>query len=332
MPKLQQMFIIKNQINSEGRNSTKMPLVIDRFRGCLLGLAAGDALGTTLEFKAPGRFIPLEDMAGGGPFGLQPGQWTDDTSMALCLADSLIERQAFDPIDQLERYWRWYREGYLSSTGKCFDIGNTTREGLESFHATHHPYAASVDSSIAGNGSLMRLAPLPMFFAADPVSAVEKSGESSRTTHADARAVDACRFYAGLLVGALYGVSKEELLSAYYCPLPGYWESHLLNQAIGGIAGGSYKHKQPPQIKGTGYVVDCLEAALWAFYTTTSFQEGCLKAVNLGDDADTTGAVYGQIAGAFYGDQGIPEGWRSKLYAREQIIGFADKLFKHSNS
>jgi ADP-ribosylglycohydrolase len=101
MPKLQQVFIIKRQLNRYGKNSTKMSFTIDRFRGCLLGLAAGDALGTTLEFKAPGSFIPLEDMVGGGPFGLQPGQWTDDTSMALCLADSLIELQGFDPIDQV---------------------------------------------------------------------------------------------------------------------------------------------------------------------------------------------------------------------------------------
>jgi ADP-ribosyl-[dinitrogen reductase] hydrolase len=309
-----------------------MSFSVDRFRGCLLGLAAGDALGTTLEFKEPGSFIPVDDMVGGGPFSLEAGQWTDDTSMALCLADSLVALQAFDPVDQLKRYWRWYQEGYLSSTGRCFDIGSTTRQALLRFQSTHNPYSGSVESNTAGNGSLMRLAPLPMFFAGDPEAAVEKAGESSRTTHGEARAVDACRFFAGLLVGALSGVSKAELLSEYYCPLPGYWESHFLNQAIAGIAGGSYKYKQPPQIKGAGFVVDCLEAALWSFYTTTSFREGCLKAVNLGDDADTTGAVYGQIAGAFYGEQEIPDGWRAKLYAHEQIIGFADKLYKHATS
>ena len=99
----------------------------DRYRGALLGLAVGDALGTTLEFKRPGSFAPITDMVGGGPFGLKPGQWTDDTSMALCLAESLVECRGFDPVDQLRRYCRWYREGHLSSTGRCFDIGNTTR-------------------------------------------------------------------------------------------------------------------------------------------------------------------------------------------------------------
>src|SRR5437773_11032287 len=106
----------------------------DRYRGCLLGLAAGDALGTTLEFESPGSFRPISDMVGGGPFDLAPGQWTDDTSMALCLAASLLEQGTFDPMDQLARYWRWYREGYLSSTGTCFDIGSTTSLALMQYH------------------------------------------------------------------------------------------------------------------------------------------------------------------------------------------------------
>src|SRR5512138_2016303 len=105
----------------------------DRYSGCLVGLAAGDALGTVLEFEAPGSFTPITDMVGGGPFDLEPGQWTDDTSMALCLAASLVERREFDPMDQLQRYWKWYHEGYLSSTGMCFDIGSTTSLALMSF-------------------------------------------------------------------------------------------------------------------------------------------------------------------------------------------------------
>jgi len=93
-----------------------------RFKGCLLGLAVGDALGTTLEFKMPGTFKPITDMIGGGPFNLKPGQWTDDTSMALCLAESLIQCKGFNPKDQMERYIKWWREGYQSSTGKCFEV------------------------------------------------------------------------------------------------------------------------------------------------------------------------------------------------------------------
>lgn len=133
----------------------------DRFVGCLLGLAVGDALGTTLEFKSPGTFAPINGMVGGGPFDLKPGEWTDDTSMALCLAESLIERPTFDPIDQLGRYVRWWREGYLSSNGVCFDIGSTVRSALTRFKQTPEPYCSSTDPNTAGNGSLMRLAPVP---------------------------------------------------------------------------------------------------------------------------------------------------------------------------
>ncbi len=194
---------------------------IERYRGSLLGLATGDALGTTLEFSPPGSFEPLEDMVGGGPFGLEPGQWTDDTSMALCLAESLVECRGFDPVDQLRRYLRWYREGHLSSTGSCFDIGNTVRSALLRFEKTGEPYCGSTDPGRAGNGSIMRLAPVPLFYAHNPREAIARSGESSLTTHGARTAVDACRYLGGLIVGAAGGAGKEELLVPRYSPVPG---------------------------------------------------------------------------------------------------------------
>lgn len=299
-----------------------------RFTGCLLGLAVGDAVGTTLEFKPPGSFEPIRDMVGGGPFELQPGEWTDDASLALCLAESLIERQGFDPADQLRRYVSWWREGHLSSTGACFDIGTTTREALSRFVETGEPYCGSTDPRRAGNGSLMRLAPIAMAFARDPSETIVRAGDSSRTTHGAPAAVDACRFYAGLLVGALKGANKEEILSSRYCPVDGYWNDHALVPEVDEVAKGSFKRRDPPEIKGSGYVVKSLEAALWAFHRTHSFREGCLTAVNLGDDADTTGAIYGQIAGAFYGAEAIPEDWRAKLAMRGLIEDFAAELHR----
>ncbi len=300
---------------------------LERFRGCILGLAAGDAVGTTLEFKAPGTFTPIDDMVGGGPFGLKPGQWTDDTSMALCLAESLIEQKGFVPVHQLEKYLQWYRYGHLSSTGRCFDIGNTVQAALLQFERTRLPYCGSTDPRSAGNGSIMRLAPVPLFFAQNPLEAIQKSGDSSRTTHGATAAVDACRYLGALIVGAVNGVSREELLSDRYSPIPGYWDENPLCEEIDEIAAGSFKHRQPPEIKGTGYVVKSLEAALWAFYHSQSFREGCLLAVNLGDDADTTGAVYGQLAGAFYGEQGIPQSWRSRLAYGDLSESLAEQLF-----
>lgn len=299
---------------------------ISRIRGSLLGLATGDAVGTTLEFNRPGDFEPIDDMVGGGPFCLKPGQWTDDTSMALCLAESLIECRGFDPVDQLQRYVRWWRDGHLSSTGECFDIGTTTSSALRRFEQTGQPHCGSENERSAGNGSIMRLAPVPLFFANNPVEAIERAGESSRTTHGARPCVDACRYLAALIVGAVQGATKELLTSPRYCPVPGYWEGHPLCPEIDEVAAGSFRDREPPLIKGTGYVTPSLEAALWAFHRSSSFREGCLLAVNLGDDADTTGAVYGQLAGAYYGDDGIPLDWRNKLAHRELIISMADRL------
>lgn len=298
----------------------------DRFRGCLLGLAAGDALGTTLEFKPPGSFAPITDMVGGGPFGLRPGQWTDDTSMALCLAESLVERAGFDPIDQLQRYVRWWKHGHLSSTGVCFDIGNTTVAGLQAFLDTGDPWSGPTGVHYAGNGALMRLAPVPMAFASLPVQAIDLAGQSSRTTHGAPASVDACRYYAGLIVGALGGAAKGELLSPRYAPIPGYWRERALDADIAAVADGSFKRRNPPDIQGTGHVMRSLEAALWAFDRSASFRDGCLLAANLGHDTDTTAAIYGQLAGAFYGEGAIPAAWREKLALRDVIEEFADRL------
>ena len=311
-------------------SATSESITQDRFRGCLLGLAAGDALGTTLEFFYPGTFQPIDDMVGGGWFDLDPGQWTDDTSMALCLAQSLIERSEFDPMDQMQRYVMWRNFGFLSSTGHGFGIGNTVADALSRFDRTGDPYAGSSDPLTAGNGSLMRLAPVPMYFAGDAAEAIDRSGDSSRTTHGAREAVDACRYFSGLLVGALQGVDKETLLYPGYSPVEGLWEASPLAEKIGTVAGGSFKDLEPPEIQGSGYVVKSLEAALWAFHKSQDFRSGALLAVNLGYDADTTGAIYGQIAGAHYGIDAIPVEWRERLSMGERIISMADSLYEHA--
>jgi ADP-ribosyl-[dinitrogen reductase] hydrolase len=297
---------------------------LHRFQGCLLGLAVGDALGTTVEFSPPGTFEPMTDIVGGGPFRLPAGHWTDDTSMALCLAESLIEN-GWDLKDQMDRYVRWWKKGYNSSTGRCFDIGGTVMSALSRYRGTGDPVAGSTDPYSAGNGSLMRLAPVPMCYAADLAEAVRKSGESSIPTHGATTCVDACRYFGGLVASALHGAAKDDLLAPDY--LGKYMAAGELCPEINAIARGSFKEKHPPQIRGTGYVVESLEAALWAFHNSASFEEGCLLAVNLGDDADTTGAIYGQIAGAFYGLEGIPQKWRAKVHQHDRILQLAEELF-----
>ncbi|HHX99825.1 MAG TPA: ADP-ribosylglycohydrolase family protein [Methanothermobacter sp.] len=299
---------------------------VNKFLGSILGLAVGDAMGMPLEFSPPGTFQPVNDMIGGGPFNLGPGMWTDDTSMALCLAESLTECEGFNPIGQLTRYTRWLKEGHLSVNGNCFDIGNTTRQALRKFEDTGEPYPGPDHERSAGNGSLMRLAPIPLFYMSDPSNAIELSGQSSRTTHNHPLAVDACRYYGALIHGALLGKPKDELLSPRYTPLQGYWEENPLEPEIDEIACGSYKEKEPPEINGKGFVVKSLEAALWAFYNSQNFKDGCLKVVNLGDDADTTGAIYGQLAGAYYGKSEIPIKWINKLIKLDLIESLTLKL------
>jgi len=299
---------------------------LDRYKGCLMGLAVGDALGTTLEFKAPGSFQPVTTITGGGPFGLKPGEWTDDTSMALCLAKSLIDMKGFDARDQVARYCQWAGSGYMSSTGVCFDIGMTVSSALRRFQINGEPFAGTTNPNMAGNGSLMRLAPVPMFYGHEWSSAEHFAEQSSRTTHGATTCLDACRYFAGLVWGALNGVDKDILLSARYSPAGDFWEKRPLCPEISAIAEGSFKRKSPPDIRGTGYVVDCLEAALWAFHNSSDFRNGCLKAVNLGNDADTTGAVYGQLAGAFYGHSGIPDHWSSLIKYREMLLETASDL------
>ncbi len=297
----------------------------DRYRGCLFGLAAGDALGTTLEFTPPGPHS-LSDMVGGGPFDLKPGEWTDDTSMALCLAESLVTQKGFDPIHQLETYVRWWREGHLSVKGRCFDIGNATRGALYRFTQKREPYCGDPSPHAAGNGSLMRLAPAPLAFASKPETAIDMAAQSSRTTHAAPECIDSCRYFAGLLLAALGGMSKREILNNDYEPAVKCFLANPLAEKVAAIARGSFAVKEPPQIRGSGYVIHTLEAALWAFHRTDNFRDGALAVVNLGEDADTTGAVYGQIAGAFYGADGIPREWRDKLAMRELIEQRAAEL------
>lgn len=291
----------------------------DRFRGSLLGLAIGDAVGTTVEFMARGSFAPVAGMTGGGPFNLQAGQWTDDTSMALCLAASLIEQNSFDARDQMARYCRWAEQGYLSSTGSCFDIGGTVRTALRRFRQTGDPFAGSTSPDTAGNGSIMRLAPVPIWCHPDIDAAERLAAESSRTTHGAAECVDACRLLARVIHRALDGQSRETVVMGDAATFQG-------SEKIVAIARGEYRYKVEAEISGSGYVVDSLEAALWCFLRATSFEEAVLIAANLGDDADTTAAVCGQVAGAYYGVSGIPSLWLEKVVMRAEITEYADRL------
>jgi ADP-ribosyl-[dinitrogen reductase] hydrolase len=284
-------------------------------------LACGDAVGTTVEFCPRGSFRPLKTMVGGGPFRLKAGQWTDDTSMALCLAASLIGCEGFDPLDQMTRYERWARTGYMSATGTCFDIGRTVSMALERFSRDRNPFAGSDDPSTAGNGALMRLAPVVLFYAEDTATAIHHARQSTSLTHNAPEALECSALFAEILLRACEGAAKEDVLAPS--------RQTFASRKIRDIADGDYRLKQAMQIKGSGYCVESLEAALWCFDKAATFEETVLMAANLGDDADTTAAIAGQLAGGFYGVRAIPEPWLEKLWWREKIMELATQLFEH---
>jgi ADP-ribosyl-[dinitrogen reductase] hydrolase len=276
-----------------------------------------------VEFKSPGSFEPVTGYRAGGPHGLDGGEWTDDTSMALALADSMAEA-GWDLNDQASRYVAWWRNGAYSVNGRCFDIGNTVVSALHRFQQTADAtVSGDTSSSASGNGSIMRLAPVPIRFAGHFPDQIEqlaqRAAESSLPTHASPQCVSACRYMAVVLAGLMHGLDRDEVLAADWEPLQRLNDMEPLHAEVEAVAAGSFRRLQPPAIKGNGYVVKSLEAALWAFHDAPGFREAVLRAVNLGDDADTTGAVCGQFAGACWGECGIPREWLDGL-AKQDLI------------
>ena len=301
--------------------------VSSRVAGSLLGLAVGDALGTTLEFTPPGRVTPVRDMVGGGPFNLAPGQWTDDTSMALCLGESLVARGGHDPEDQMRRYLDWFERGTNSVTGTCFDIGATVSGALVRFRRTGDPVAGDPSPQAAGNGALMRLAPAVLYHRRDPALALRAAVGSTLTTHGAPQALAASDLFGRMLLAVLDGASKEEVLAvgadgAFRAPDQRGSPYHPDVARVARDGG----RTDPTDYSGGGYVVDALRIALHAFRHTGSFEEGALLAVNRGGDADTNGAIYGQLAGAWYGLEGIPDRWLAKLAWRDRLLQLAGSL------
>ena len=293
----------------------------DRALGAFLGLAVGDAVGTTLEFRPRDTQPRLEDMKGGGHFRLPLGAWTDDTAMALALADSLAATGALDCRDLMDRFTRWWCDGEYSCTCSCFDIGNATREALARYSRTGDPIAGSTNPRTAGNGSLMRLSPVAVRFWNDRKRLIDTAADQSRTTHGAAEAVDACRAFAELLADAIAGSPRAALLAPR--PFEGA-------PAIAGIVAGSWRGRRRDEIRSSGYVVHTLEAALWSVARTGDFRNAVLLAANLADDADTVAAVTGQLAGALYGLSGIPERWLERVAWKDRLIAATQRLLPAS--
>lgn len=275
----------------------------DRALGAFIGLAVGDSLGSPVEFKEPGEFEPVTEMRPSGVWRTPAGYWTDDTSMALCLADSILANNKIDQIDLIDRFSRWYRYGENSSTGRCFDIGNTTRRAIERWIQIKQYLPAEDYYYLNGNGSIMRLSPVATRWWNDHEYLLTAAVEQGITTHGASECVDACKELADYLGRAIRGEDIHTELKEF---------SQQWNNK---------------RIPNTGYVVDTMIAAKWAVGSSNSFNEAVLKAVNLGGDADTIGAVTAQISGAIWGLGSIRKSWLNDLYDYDRLLNLATKLF-----
>lgn len=290
---------------------------LDKAKGLLLGLAVGDAVGTTLEFQ-PRDSFHITDMVGGGPFNLKPGEWTDDTSMALCLAETYIENNFCDTKLFRRKLISWYKSGHNSSNGVCFDIGNATRYALEQVIKNGPDWIGNTSPDTAGNAALIRHAPVAIFRRKSFIDGWRDAKSQSTATHRAPESINSCQYLNLILHYLLNGYGKDEALSPHKMSL-------MVRILI--INAGEYKEKHRDQIRSSGYVIDTLEAALWAVWHTDNFKDAILLAANLADDADSVAATAGQLAGALYGLSGIPKEWVDKIVQKDRILSMAEELF-----
>ena len=296
---------------------------LSRARGALVGLAVGDAVGTKNEFKVAGTFKPITDMVGGGPFLLKPGQWTDDTSMALCLADSLLAKGHYDSFDVMERYQRWFSKGYRSSTDRCFDIGGQVRAALFDFEHEQRVPVTAERSNRAGNGAIMRLAPVVIagFEHREIREIVVTAGLSARETHYSVEAEAATEVFAALLVGALLGWAPEHIINVGWAST-----GPAFDEMAARVISTDPAKRAAWEKDTSGYIVHGLRLAVHGLLDFPSFKDATLAIANMGGDSDTNAAIYGQLGGAYFGVEAIPASWRSTLYQGEEIDELARAL------
>ncbi|MGM0446191.1 MAG: ADP-ribosylglycohydrolase family protein [Bacillota bacterium] len=290
----------------------------DKFKGALMGLIVGDALGAPFEGMKKNNIEFDNKMESGGVNNIRAGQWTDDSSMALCLAESLI-KDGFDLESQMDRYVKWFENGYLSSKKKSFGIGSNTSLAITDFIEKNE--LPPQRENAAGNGSIMRLAPIPMYYINNYDKTVYYSAKSSITTHNNIMAIDSCKFLGALIYYAINGKDKEFLINEVYKNID-------LDERVLDRVKGDFKNKEYNDINSDAFVLNTLEASLWCFYKSDDYASAVNFAINLGGDTDTTAAVTGQMAGAYYGSSSIPKDWINKLAKKELILSLIRGLKK----
>lgn len=300
----------------------------------LLGLAVGDAIGVPGEFKSRRYFVenPITDMVGYGTYNLPPGTFSDDTSLSMCLAEILTNEYN---IERLAQYFlKWYQENFWTARGEVFDVGTTIEKAIFKLQQGEPAILAGKDDEYSnGNGSLMRILPLLFFIHNKPIEERFKyTTEVSHITHRHIRSVIACFYYLEFARYIMQGKNKTEIYTLLQQEIPAFLQQNnvpdteiahynrLLKEDI------ALLHEE--KIRSSGYVVDTLEASIWAFRTTENYKDAVLKAVNLGDDTDTIGSVTGGLAGLYYGIESIPAHWIAQLARKDEILLVAQALSK----
>jgi ADP-ribosylglycohydrolase len=303
-------------------------------KSCFLGLAIGDALGVPVEFRDRSFFkdYPVTGMLGYGSWNQPPGTWSDDSSLTFCLAESLLTGYNLRDIGQ--KFVRWYKEGYWGARYKVFDIGETTRLSVERIATGENPlYSGALDEYSNGNGSLMRIAPAALYFYNLPNNELyQRIKEISSITHAHFRSVFSCFIFSKYLIEIFAGTEKRAAFINTISRVKRYANHHAFNQnelkLFESILEPGLEFQDENSIESHGYVLATLQASLWCFLTTNTFSEAVLKAVNLGDDTDTTACVTGALAGLYYGQSAIPSAWRKTLAREQDIVMLADDFTK----
>ena len=303
----------------------------EKVMGGIMGVAVGDALGVPVEFmdRTVLKAEQVKDILGYGTHNQPKGTWSDDSSLTFCLVESLCN--GFDLQDIGRRFVRWLDEGYWTPHGNVFDIGNATYQAISKLRAGITPtQAGGVHERSNGNGSLMRILPVALYFAdSETGELLAATHEVSCLTHAHPRSQMACGFYNIMIVELLKGKSQQ---GAYFCAVESFVDAYN-TPPFSSEMGHFHRlfqmqiHEEPEDtIKSSGYVIHTLESSIWAFLRSSSFEEAVLSAVNLGEDTDTTGAVAGGLAGVYYGLDTIPGEWIEALARSSDVLELCERF------
>jgi len=323
------------------RSLREPPSLRERVAGGIVGLVVGDALGLPAQFRGRDelRRNPIKGMVRSEYFGTPPGTWSDDSSLALATVDAII-REGLDLNAIAEAFVDWLERGEYTPFGEAFDIGSTVSSAILRLISGEPPTSSGLWR--ASNGSLMRILPIPLYtHCLPPEDVVEWAFKASAITHSHPLALLSCGYYSLLIKAVMEGRDKREALETASKQLVSIIKSRHPNLIkhlepggeLGRVITLEILNAEEGEVQSTGYVVHTLEASIWAFHRTNTFREALLLAVNLGDDADTVGAVCGGLAGTYYGIKAIPSEWVNSLRRREYVLslaeGFAEAVTNH---